>query len=194
MIRIGEFSRLSQTPVSTLRYYDEIGLLKPVEVDHFTGYRYYSFDQLARLQRVLALKDLGFSLEEIGHLLADDLSTWQLRGMLQRKRADLLYQTQDNHERLERLDTWLKQIEKENNMTAYTIRDACIETDIPDIVRISNLYEDQPVTVDQRRKGFLYAPAGRVQRRLVSVDEKDTVTSYAGYVHEAHSPEGHFTT
>ena len=48
MIRIGDFSRMSQTPVSTLRYYDEVGLLKPVEVDHFTGYRYYMFDQLAR--------------------------------------------------------------------------------------------------------------------------------------------------
>jgi DNA-binding transcriptional MerR regulator len=193
MIRIGDFSRLSQTPVSTLRYYDEVGLLKPVKVDHFTGYRYYALDQLTRLHRILASKDLGFSLEEIGHLLADDLPIQHLHGMLQRKRADLLDQTQDNHERLERLDTWLKQIEKENNMTVYTIRDARIETDIPDIVRISNPYEDAPVTVDQRRKGFLYAPAGRMQRRLVSVDEKDTVTGYAGYVHEAHSPEGYFT-
>ncbi len=194
MIRIGDFSRLSQVPVSTLRYYAEIGLLKPVEVDHFTGYRYYTFDQLARLQRLLALKDLGFSLEEIGHLLADDLSSRQLNEMLQHKRADLLDQTQDNHERLERLDTWLKQIEKESNMAAYTIRDARIETDIPDIVRISNPYEDAPVTVEQRRKAFLYAPDGRVQRRLVSVDEKDAVTGYAGYVHEAHNPEGHYTT
>jgi DNA-binding transcriptional MerR regulator/GNAT superfamily N-acetyltransferase len=194
MIRIGDFSRLSQTPVSTLRYYDEIGLLKPVEVDHFTGYRYYTFDQLTRLQRILALKDFGFSLEEIGHLLADDLSIRQLNGLLQRKRADLLDQTRDNHERLERLDTWLKQIEKENNMAAYTIRDACIETDMPDIVRISNPYEDAPVTVEQRRKAFQYAPDGRVQRRLVPVNEKDTVIGYAGYVHEAHSPEGYFTT
>jgi DNA-binding transcriptional MerR regulator len=194
MIRIGDFSRLSQTPVSTLRYYDEIGLLKPVEVDHFTGYRYYTFDQLARLQRLLALKSLGFSLEEIGHLLADGLSTRQYHAMLLRKRADLLGQTQDHHERLERLDTWLKQIEKENHMPAYTIRDARIETDIPDIVRISNPYEDEPVTAEQRRKGFLYAPAGRLQRRLVSVDEKDAVIGYAGYVHEAHNPAGHFIT
>jgi GNAT superfamily N-acetyltransferase len=140
------------------------------------------------------LKDFGFSLEEIGHLLADDLSIRQLNGLLQRKRADLLDQTRDNHERLERLDTWLKQIEKENNMAAYTIRDACIETDMPDIVRISNPYEDAPVTVEQRRKAFQYAPDGRVQRRLVPVNEKDTVIGYAGYVHEAHSPEGYFTT
>jgi GNAT superfamily N-acetyltransferase len=79
-------------------------------------------------------------------------------------------------------------------MTAYTIRDARIDTDIPDIVRISNPYEEQPVTVEQRRKGFQYAPTGRVQRRLVPVDENGAVTGYAGYVHEAHSPEGYFTT
>ena len=89
MIRIGDFSRISQTPVSTLRYYDEVGLLKPVEVDHFTGYRYYTFDQLARLQRIQALKNLGFSLEEIARLLADDLPAPQVHEMLQSKRAEL---------------------------------------------------------------------------------------------------------
>ena len=73
MIRIGDFSRMSQMPVSTLRYYDEIGLLKPVEVDHFTGYRYYTFDQLARLNCILALKELGFSLEEIARLLDEEV-------------------------------------------------------------------------------------------------------------------------
>ena len=65
MLKIGDFSKLSQVPVKTLRYYDEIGLLKPVQVDRFTSYRYYSFEQLRRLNRILALKDLGLSLEQI---------------------------------------------------------------------------------------------------------------------------------
>lgn len=193
MIRIGDFSRISQTPVSTLRYYDEVGLLKPVEVDHFTGYRYYTFDQLPRLNRILALKDLGFSLEEIARLLADNLPAWQLHGMLRSKRMILKNQGRDNHERLERLDIWLKQIEKENNMIAHIIRDARIETDLPEIVRITNPYEDQPRTVDEMREWFQYIPPGRLHRRLVSVDENDAVTGCGGYVHEAHSPEGHFT-
>ena len=77
MIRIGDFSKLSRVSVKTLRFYDEMGLLKPVEVDRFTGYRYYEFNQLPRLYRILALKDLGFSLEEIGHLLEGDLSAEQ---------------------------------------------------------------------------------------------------------------------
>lgn len=193
MIRIGDFSRISQTPVSTLRYYDEVGLLKPVEVDHFTGYRYYTFDQLTRLHRILALKDLGFSLEEIAHLLADDLPARQVHAMLQRKRAELHEQVQDHHEQLERLDAWRKQIEKENTMTAYSIRAARIETDLPDIVRIANPCEGQPRTVDEMREWYQYSPPGRMQRRLVSVDNNDAITGCGGYVHEAHSPEGHFT-
>ena len=70
MIKIGDFSKISQVTVKTLRYYDEIGLLKPAQIDHYTGYRYYSFDQLPRLNRILALKDLGLSLEQIAQVLA----------------------------------------------------------------------------------------------------------------------------
>ena len=62
MIRIGDFSKLSRVSVKTLRYYDEMGLLKPLYVDRFTGYRFYEYHQLLRLNRILALKDLGFSL------------------------------------------------------------------------------------------------------------------------------------
>ena len=84
------------------------------------------------------------------------------------------------------------QIEKENNMTTSSIRTARIETDLSDIVRITNPYEWQPVTTDQMREWFQYNPPGRVQRRLVSVNEHDTVTSYAGCVHEADAPTNQF--
>jgi DNA-binding transcriptional MerR regulator len=193
MIRIGDFSRLSHTPVSTLRYYDEVGLLKPVEVDHFTGYRYYAFEQLARLHRILSLKALGFSLDEITRLLADDLPARQVHAMLQRKRAELREQVQDHHEQLERLAAWLKQIEKENQMIPYTIRAARIESDLPEIVRITNPYETQPVTAEQMREWFQYNPPGRVQQRLVAVNAADAVIAYGGYVHEAYAPDPRYT-
>jgi len=192
MIRIGDFSRLSQTPVSTLRYYDEVGVLKPVNVDHFTGYRYYTYDQLPRLQRILALKDLGFSLEEIARLLDDSLPTRRVREMLLCKRAVLREQVQDQHERLDQLDGWLKQIEKETNMTTFSIRPARSDTDLSDLVRITNPYEWHPVTTDQVREWFQYNPPGRVQRRLVSVDEQDAVTGYAGCVHETDAPPNRY--
>src|SRR5258706_14841 len=59
MIKIGDFARFSQVTVAALRHYDELGLLKPISVDSWTGYRYYSVSQLPRLNRILALKDLG---------------------------------------------------------------------------------------------------------------------------------------
>lgn len=64
MIRIGDFSKLSRVSIKALRFYDEMGLLKPISVDRFSGYRFYEYNQLPRLHRILALKDLGFSLEE----------------------------------------------------------------------------------------------------------------------------------
>lgn len=84
MFRIGEFSRITRVTIDTLRHYDALGLLKPAKVDPFTGYRYYSARQLASLHRILALKEVGFSLEEIARVLhpAEKLSNAELRGML----------------------------------------------------------------------------------------------------------------
>ena len=65
MYKIGELSRLCRIPVKTLRYYDSEGLLAPDEIDRFTGYRYYSAARLADCNRIISLKELGFSLEEI---------------------------------------------------------------------------------------------------------------------------------
>lgn len=192
MIRIGEFSRISRTPVSTLRYYDDVGLLKPVEVDHFTGYRYYVFEQLARLQRIQALKFLKFSIKEITRFLAEDLTTREIHTVLWQKRGELRDQIQDNHDQLDRLDAWIKQVEKENNMTTYSIRSPRVEIDLSDIVRITNPYESHPITTEQVREWFQYNPPGRIQKRLVSTDESGAVTGYGGYVHEAGASAGTF--
>ncbi|MEW6094857.1 MAG: MerR family transcriptional regulator [Chloroflexota bacterium] len=121
MIRIGDFSKLSRVTVKTLRFYDETGLLKPVSVDRFTGYRYYEFSQLPRLHRILALKDLGFSLEEIGHLLEGGLSAEQMRGMLELRRAEIRQKVREEEERTGRVDAWLRQIEQEDTMSKYDV-------------------------------------------------------------------------
>lgn len=62
---IGEMSKLHRTTIKTLRYYDEIGLLKPIQIDKNNGYRYYSTEQFEQLNTIHYLKDLGFSLQEI---------------------------------------------------------------------------------------------------------------------------------
>lgn len=65
LYKIGDFSKETSVPIKTLRYYNEIDLFNPVEVDLFTGYRYYSSDQIEDLNLILKLKKVGFSLEEI---------------------------------------------------------------------------------------------------------------------------------
>ena len=65
MYKIGELSKLCNISVKTLRYYDAEGLLIPDEIDKFTGYRYYSASKLEDCYRIIALKELGFSLDEI---------------------------------------------------------------------------------------------------------------------------------
>jgi DNA-binding transcriptional MerR regulator len=79
MFKIGDFSRLSMVTVKALRFYDEIGLLKPVKVDQFTGYRYYTAEQLPRLNYILALKNPGLSLDGIALLVKDSLTPGQMR-------------------------------------------------------------------------------------------------------------------
>ena len=121
MFKIGDFSKFSRVSVKMLRHYDQLGLLKPARIDPATSYRYYSADQLPRLNRILALRDLGFTLEQIGSLLGDALSAEQLRGMLKLKHAELEQQVQDEQQRLARIEARLKQIESAGRPPAYDV-------------------------------------------------------------------------
>jgi effector-binding domain-containing protein len=135
MLKIGDFSRLSQVSVKTLRYYDEIGLLRPGQIDRFTGYRYYSADQLARLNRILALKDLGLSLEQIGQLLRGDLPPEQIRGMLKLRQAEIQQNLEEAQAQLARVEARLRQIEQENTMPHYDIALKHVESQLVASVR-----------------------------------------------------------
>jgi DNA-binding transcriptional MerR regulator len=117
VLKIGEFAQACRVTVRTLRYYDEIGLLKPAHVDHWTGYRYYARDQAARLNRITTLKDLGLSLEQIGPLLDNDLAPAEVRGMLKLKQAELTDQVRELETQLSRVRAWLGEVEKEKEMT-----------------------------------------------------------------------------
>lgn len=112
MFRIGEFSRFSRVSVKMLRHYDELGLLTPARVDPFTNYRYYSADQLPRLHRIVALKDLGFRLDEIGLLLDGELSVEQLLGMLKLRQGELRQQMREAAAQLAQTEARLRQVER----------------------------------------------------------------------------------
>jgi effector-binding domain-containing protein len=121
MLRIGDFSRIGRVSIKTLRYYDAVDLLKPHQVDPVTGYRYYSFDMLPRLNRILALKELGFSLDQVKDVLKDDLSAEQLRGMLRLKQAEIKQQMEIEKDKLARVEARLQMIEQEDTVPNYDV-------------------------------------------------------------------------
>jgi DNA-binding transcriptional MerR regulator len=114
---ISECARLGQVSVRMLRHYDAIGLLSPDRIESGSGYRSYSPDQLHVLNRIVALKGVGFTLDQVGRLLHDDLDVGELRGMLRLRRAQLEDEARAVETRLAAVETRLRMIEKEDTMS-----------------------------------------------------------------------------
>lgn len=121
MYKIGDFSQIAQVSVRMLRHYDKLGLLKPDRVDDLTGYRYYTLEQLPRLHRIFALRDLGISLEQIGRLLDDPLADTRLYELLQYKREVIETTLAEEQARLERVTARLHQIEQVYEPIPYDV-------------------------------------------------------------------------
>ncbi len=117
MLKIGEFSKLSRISIRMLRHYDDIGLLKPAEIDRFTGYRYYSPEQLPVIGRITALKDMGFQLADIVKILDvyDDKET--LDSYFLKRQAELKKITETADYQMRLLDTARKRLRKEQDMS-----------------------------------------------------------------------------
>ncbi len=128
MLRIGDFSRLARVTIRTLHHYDEAGLLRPAHIDAATGYRYYDAAQLGLLQRILVLKDLGFSLDEIRTLLRDGATDATFARQLERRRLELVANIEDSQRRLQRLEA-LRMSAGEQAIEAFP---AVVLRDIPD--------------------------------------------------------------
>ncbi|HEX6197411.1 MAG TPA: MerR family transcriptional regulator [Jiangellaceae bacterium] len=116
MFSIGEFARHGQVSVRMLRHYDAIGLLQPERVDDWTGYRWYTADQLPRLNRIVALKDLGFRLEQIRTMLDDKVSVAELRTMLTLRHTELETEIEQRRAGLAQIEARLQIIEREGAM------------------------------------------------------------------------------
>jgi DNA-binding transcriptional MerR regulator len=121
MFRIGEFSRITRVPIDTLRHYDELGLLKPAKVDPCTGYRNYTAKQLVPLNRILALKEVGFSLDEIARILQEKLTNEQLHRMLKAQLIRAEDEMQAARSRRERIIARLNYLKLEDTMPAYEV-------------------------------------------------------------------------
>ncbi|MFI1222989.1 MULTISPECIES: MerR family transcriptional regulator [unclassified Streptomyces] len=118
MFTIGDFARYGRVSPRMLRHYDAIGLLHPDRTDPATGYRLYGAAQLARLNRIIALKDLGFTLHQVRDVLDERVGPEELRGMLRLRRAELAEAVAAASTRLARVDARLRSIESEGQMPA----------------------------------------------------------------------------
>lgn len=116
MFKISEFSRLSRIPLQTLRYYDQIGLLKPARIDRSTGYRYYAAEQLLEINRIVIFKDLGFTLQQIAQLLQEDIPAEQIRGMLRLKESEIQQLLENETSKLSRIKERMQLVEREGKM------------------------------------------------------------------------------
>jgi len=116
MVNIGDFARHGRVSVRMLRHYDAIGLLRPAHVDPATGYRSYRIEQLSRLNRIVALKDLGFTLEQVRSVLDEKVDVEELRGMLRLRRAELQDRIATDTRRLSQVEARLLVIEREGAM------------------------------------------------------------------------------
>ncbi|WP_458461763.1 MerR family transcriptional regulator [Paenibacillus sp.] len=149
MFKISTFSRLSKVSVKTLRYYDQIGILKPKKVDHDTGYRYYSADQLLELNRILIYKELGFTLPQITQLLQEEITLENIQGMFRLKRSEIQQIIDAEQAKLVRIEERIQLIEVEGQVETgqeirikaedaqqFLFQSACgREEDIPELFR-----------------------------------------------------------
>jgi DNA-binding transcriptional MerR regulator len=121
MYRIGDFALISRVSIKMLRHYDAIGLFSPAHIDAQTGYRHYTLEQLPRLYRIVALKSMGFSLDEIGQLLDGYLSTETIERLIDIRREAMRRELAEIKARLKRLDLWRERLMMEGKIPDYEV-------------------------------------------------------------------------
>ena len=176
-----------------LRHYDHTGLLSPISVDQWTGYRSYSPEQLSTLNRIVALKDLGLSLEQVGHIVANRVSIEELRGMLRLCQAQVEEEMRVAGSRLAAVESRLRMIEKEDDMSGdYVLKRV-------DGVRLA-AYTDtlDPETMAQhigpmfdRAVEALVSVGATPMTPIATYEESDSgMDVVVGFAHTGEAPEG----
>jgi len=126
-LKIGDLSRLLQVSVRTLRYYEEIGLLKPCEVDDWTGYRYYHIDQMQTVGMIRSFKEAGFALDEIRELIEDGNLIPETE-LLKKKIEECDKQMERLNARKQRLQLMIDRERRINTMSRFSIQSLPAQT------------------------------------------------------------------
>lgn len=120
MFRIGEFSKLTQVTIRMLRYYDEVGLLKPIQIDPLTNYRMYSVDQIPILSKIVYLRDSGFNVAEIAKALTYEDDTFLIE-QLDNKYDEIEQAINDEKEKLTKIEIAKRELENNGIGIHYNI-------------------------------------------------------------------------
>ena len=120
MFKIGDFSKLSGISIKTLRYYDQIDILKPSTIDPSTGYRYYTATQLLTIRRIQAWKEQGFTLEQIKTLLQTDISLETVTDSLKEKQTEIQHTISELQSQLTELNERITNINQANQFPIST--------------------------------------------------------------------------
>lgn len=155
---IGVFSRMTRLPISTLRYYHEIELLPPDRIDEDSGYRYYDEASVAKARAIVALRDLGLGLPEIGNALASCTDETDLLDLLRGQRAKVEAEVRALKERAARLDVLIEHIGRGPGPTPAAEEVSLAE--VPDLL-FGGLHHEGPWSDFGRVVGSVARKAGR---------------------------------
>ncbi|WP_083518966.1 MerR family transcriptional regulator [Serinicoccus chungangensis] len=193
MLSIGEFARLAGVSVRMLRHYDRLGLLRPQRVDGFTGYRSYAAAQLARANQLVGLKELGFTLEQVGVLLDGELSEAEVVALMRARRDELRGQMAADEHRLAAVEARLRSIEKENPMSDY------VETSLPGLSLVQlSVHIEEMAQIEEEISGMFQqvnAAVGALPRSgpgvaTYTLDGDGMIAAAAEQIGDAPTPEG----
>lgn len=120
IFKIGEFSKLSQISIRMLRYYDEVEILKPAEIDRYTGYRLYSTDQLIQANKIMFLRDVGFGSKEIASIV-ENWDDELIKKQLDQKRLEIVTVIEKEKAKLAKIDLAKRDIAAEKMKIHYSV-------------------------------------------------------------------------
>ncbi|MDO4168903.1 MAG: MerR family transcriptional regulator [Lachnospiraceae bacterium] len=143
MLKIGYFSKLSRVSIRMLRHYDEIDLLKPVKIDEYTGYRYYSEEQLPVMARIISLKDMGFKLTVIKEILKCYDNKEEMEQYLRIRYAELMAVSEETARRLRILETAIDRLRKDDTMNYDVVLKTLPERQVASVRQVIPCYEQE---------------------------------------------------
>ncbi|OPH53493.1 MerR family transcriptional regulator [Paenibacillus ferrarius] len=183
MLSIGEFSKICEVSTKTLRYYDEIGLIHPDEINPENGYRYYSIKQLKRMLLINRLKSYHFPLDEIKTILEleDNPSEEKLYSALNRKRKEIQDRRNAFEYTLQQMSADILNLEKGISMMSYL---DSIEVQLVETQPMTILYTRQMMSSEDYVEGY-----GKYFGRLYAKIATDKLTLLGTPMTIYHSPE-----